>query len=159
ARRCANGLQEYCALITFDNSASGIKEIRQTPANLNRLKTDGLDIELAYNVPIDAIGIPGRLDIRSLTTWTNHLTTIDAVSSINRAGSGALGGVPEWNNNTAVTYALGSFSNSLQFRYTSAIKGDASLVGPTDPGYDPSLPNSINVNRFPAGFYMNWTVQ
>jgi outer membrane receptor protein involved in Fe transport len=159
ARRCANGIQEYCALITFDNSASGIKEIQQVPANLNRLKTDGLDIEIAYRLPIEALGLPGRLELRSLSTWTNHLTTIDAVSSIDRAGSGALGGVPEWNNNTSLTYAINDLSTSLQLRYTSAIKGDASLIDPTDAGYNSSLPNSINVNHFPSATYLNWTVQ
>lgn len=159
ARRCALGLQEYCDLITFDDSPSGIADIRTTPANLNQLNTNGLDIELAYRVPTEDMGIPGTLDIRSLTTWTAHLTTVDAASSIDRAGSGALGGVPKWNNNTTITYALGRVTNSLQFRYTSAIKGDATLVGPDSALYDPQFSNSINVNHFPAALYVNWTLQ
>jgi iron complex outermembrane recepter protein len=155
ARRCANGLQEYCALIVFDNSASGISTIQQTPANLNRLKTDGFDIEAAYRLPIGR----GRLDLRSLTTYTRHLTTIDAVSNIDRAGTGALGGVPHWVNNTSLSYNIDGFTNTFQLKYTSPIRGDATLIGPDDPAYNPALSNSINVNHFPAAAYLNWTLQ
>ena len=159
ARRCSIGLQEYCALITFDSSPSGIASIATTPANLNQFKTNGVDIELAYRFPMDAMGLPGRLDLRSLTTWTAHLTTLDAVSVIDRAGSGALGGVPHWTNNTSLTYNIGKFTNTFQLRYTSAIKGDATLVDPTQDGYSSALSNSINVNHFPAAAYLNWTMQ
>jgi outer membrane receptor protein involved in Fe transport len=32
---------------------------------------------------------------------------------------------------------------------------DVTLVGPTDAGYDPSLPNSISDNHLPARFYVD----
>jgi outer membrane receptor protein involved in Fe transport len=159
ALRCAQGLTEYCSLITFDNSPAGISDIQTVPANLNRLKTSGFDVEVAYRVPLDAIGVPGQLDLRSLTTITRHLTRSDAATSIDRAGSGALGGVPSWSNNTTVSYALGAVTNTFQFRYTPSLKADATLIGPDDDNFDPKLPNSINVNRFPASMYVNYTLQ
>jgi iron complex outermembrane receptor protein len=159
ASRCAQGLPEYCALIVFDSSPSGISTISVTPANLNRLVTKGFDIEADYRTSLDAFGLPGKLSIRTLNTITTDLTTIDAVLTTNRAGSGALGGVPRWTSNTTLSYQLGRLTNTLQLKYTSAIRGDASLFGPTDVGYNPALTNSINVNHFPAAAYVNYTVQ
>lgn len=160
ARRCAAGLQAYCDLIVFDATApSGISTIASTPANLNRLKTTGLDLEVAYRVPIELVNLPGKLDIRSLTTWVDDLKTIDAVSNVDRSGSGALGGVPEYTSNLSLTYGIGRFSNTLTAKYTSKIRGDATLIGPDSPGYNPTLSNSINKNQFPAMVYWNWSGQ
>ncbi len=160
ARRCAQGLQDYCALIVFDtNAPSGISTISSTPANLNRLRTSGLDLEIAYRVPLELINLPGKLDIRSLTTWVDDLTTIDAVSDVDRSGSGALGGVPSYTSNLAFTYGVGRFSNTLTAKYTSEIRGDATLIGPDSASYNPALTNSINKNVFPAMVYWNWSGQ
>ena len=160
ARRCAAGLKDYCALIVFDTTApSGISTIASTPANLNRLKTNGVDLEVAYRVPLEAMNLPGKFDIRSLTTWVDDLTTIDAVSDVDRAGSGALGGVPAYTSSFNLTYAIGNFSNTLQAKYTSAIRGDATLIGPDASTYNPALSNSINKNLFPAMVYWNWQGQ
>jgi outer membrane receptor for ferrienterochelin and colicin len=87
------------------------------------------------------------------------LTTIDAVSDVDRAGSGALGGVPSITSNLNATYAIGKFSNTLQARYNSQIRGDATLIGPDSAGYNPALSNSINRNIFPAMVYWNYSAQ
>jgi outer membrane receptor protein involved in Fe transport len=160
ARRCADGLQQYCALITFDPTVQlGISLIRTSPANLNLLRTRGFDLELAYRVPLESFGVPGRLEIRSLSTKVMELSTDDGVTFIDRAGTGALGGVPGFTSNLNITYGVGRFTNAFMFRYTSTIRGDAGLIGPDEPGYSPSLPNSINSNRFPGVVYLNWSAQ
>jgi outer membrane receptor protein involved in Fe transport len=157
-RRCADGRQAYCALIDFDSSTFGIARVRTQPANLNNLRTQGLDIEVAYRVPLDRWGLPGRLDLRSFTTHVWELRTIDAVSNINRAGAGT-GGVPSWVSNLTLTYQLGRAVNTLQIRYNNRFKGDATLIGPDQDGYSPSLPNSTNKNSYPSMVYVNWTGQ
>ena len=156
--RCAQGLQEYCALIDFDNSAFGIAQVRTQPANLDRLKTAGVDIELAYRVPLDNWDLPGDLTLQSFTSWVDTLATTDAVGTIDRAGA-ATGGVPEWTSNLNITYQLNRLTNALQFRYSSSILGDATLVGPGQSGYDPKLPNSINKNTWPSAVYVAWSAQ
>jgi iron complex outermembrane receptor protein len=55
-----------------------------------------------------------------------------------------------------MTYKVQRLSNNLRFRYTSAIKGDAALIGPGEPGYSPALANSINLNMFPSAWYVDW---
>jgi outer membrane receptor protein involved in Fe transport len=157
-RECRNGDQRYCGLIALDSTPFGIASIRLAPLNLNKLVTSGLDFELSYRVPIDHLNLPGRLDVRGLATWVDDLTTTDLTGSIDRAGAGA-GGVPEWTANVTMTYALSRFSTSVQARYTSPIKADATLIGPNDPRYDPKLPNSVNRNLFPASLYWNLSAQ
>jgi outer membrane receptor protein involved in Fe transport len=156
ANRCAEGLTDYCAYVS---TASGSLEISSIPVNLQRLTTSGVDVEIVYPVPIDALHVPGRLDVRSLSTWVEHLTTTDTFSSTNRAGSGANGGVPTVTSNLDFTYSVGNLSNLLELRYTSPIKGDATLIGPGQPGYNPALSNSINMNLFPSALYLNWAGQ
>jgi len=131
-------------------------QITSLPENLDNLKTSGVDFEGAYRVPVDLLHIPGRLDLHILTTWVAHLITIDGGVPIDRAGAGANGGLPNWTTNFNVTYTLGAFTNNVQYRYTSAIKGDAALIGPGEPGYSPTLPNSINLNLFPSASYVDW---
>ncbi len=154
--RCASGLQDYCALIDFDNSAFGIAQVRTTPANLDRLKTEGIDFELAYRVPLDNWNIPGDLTIQNFTTWVGTLATTDAVGTIDRAGA-ATGGVPEWTSNLNLTYRINKFTNALQFRYNSSVLGNAEFIGPEQDGYNPALPNSINKNLWPGMVYVSWS--
>jgi iron complex outermembrane receptor protein len=153
ANRCAAGLPGYCNLI---NTVGGQLQISSIPENLSNLKTDGVDLEFSYHVPLDAMHVPGKLDFHVLSTWVDHLVTQDAVTRIDRAGAGANGGLPNWTTNVNMTYTIDKLMNNLQFRYTSAIKGDAALIGPGQPGYSPALGNSINLNLFPSAWYLDW---
>jgi outer membrane receptor protein involved in Fe transport len=157
-RECAKGDQRYCALITFDNTPFGIAFMRRVPLNLNKLVTKGFDIEVSYRLPLSNFDLPGRVDVRALATWVDDLTTTDFTGSIDRAGAGS-GGVPEWTANLTLAYSLNRFSTSLQARYTSPIKADATLIGPNEPNYDPRLVNSVNRNLFPASLYFNLSAQ
>jgi len=52
-----------------------------------------------------------------------------------------------------ITYALDGLVSNLQLRYTSDIRADATMIGPGQVGYSPTLPNSVNINQFPAQIY------
>jgi iron complex outermembrane receptor protein len=153
ASRCAQGLQDYCALMSF-TPGLGLT-IQSTPHNLAALSTDGFDFEAAYRVPLGNWDLPGSLNIRSLTTHVRSLVTQDAVTRLDRAGSGANGGLPKWTSNLNFTYAIGPSSTNLQIRYTGPLKADAALIGPGQAGYNPALSNSINKNLYPAGVYFD----
>lgn len=153
ANNCATGQTAFCSQIATVN---GQLQISSLPENLDNLKTSGVDFELAYRVPLDLIHVPGKLNLHLLSTWVAHLVTIDSGVAIDRAGAGANGGLPNWTTNLNVTYTLGPIENNLQYRYSSAIKGDAALIGPGEPGYNPALPNSININEFPSASYLDW---
>lgn len=150
---CAQGVASYCALIVPGGGPGGGLLINSTPANLNQQKTNGMDFEISYHAPLDEWNLPGDLNIRWLTTWTDVLSTTSAVTYTDFAGSGINGGVANWVSNMNITYALDGLVSNLQLRYTSDIRADATMIGPGQVGYSPTLPNSVNINQFPAQIY------
>jgi outer membrane receptor for ferrienterochelin and colicin len=90
------------------------------------------------------------------------LSTLDPSGlSVNRVGqvgpiiSVATGGVPKWQGTLAINYATGRLNVGAQWRYVSSGVRDLTLIGPDDPRYSPTLPNSINRNHVRAYTYMN----
>ncbi len=158
--RCFQGQQTYCASVTFDNSALGVAEVRVSTFNLNKVATDGVDIDVSYRVPLDRLpgDLPGRLDLRALHTWTDDLVTTVLGTQTDLAGAVA-GGLPSISGNYTATYSLGRFLGSVQARYMNEMKYDATFVGPNDPKYDPTSPNSINKASWPAMVYWNLQAQ
>jgi outer membrane receptor protein involved in Fe transport len=155
AQQIANGF--YCQFMS-NNGPGGALQIQTLLANLNAMVTDGVDFEYSYSVPsryMDWIGIPGGFRVRWLTTWTDVLSTHTAITRLNVAGSGIGGGLANWISNMNLNYDVGISSTNLQFRYIGSLKADATLVGPGQNGYDPSLPNSISKNLFPDAFYVD----
>ena len=158
ATRCAQGLQEYCALMGT-NPLTGDLLIRSVPANLQSLKTSGFDFEFAYEFPFDQWNLPGRLTARMLATHVKNLTTVEAGISTNRAGSGVGGGLPEWSGSANLSYAINGLTSNLQFRFFNSLLADATLVEPRQAGYNSTLPNSINLNVYPGYMYVDLAEQ
>jgi len=147
------GQTQYASQIHFNNSPIGIGKIDVQYQNLNKLETDGIDIELAYRVPIDRVGLPGQFDVNVLASWLNNLTTIDTsgatVTSTDRVGFN----VPEWKGAVRFMYTLNRLQVQTQARMFSQMLFSNTLIGPDDPRYSPTLPNSVNDNTLPAGIY------
>jgi len=154
--RCFNGEKALCSNIVFDNSQFGIFSVSAVPQNLKQLHASGTDVELYYRVPMQLlpVKVPGQVEIRSLTTFVDQLTTIDNATSVNGAGYSVQGGAPI-SGNVTVTYALNRLNASLQARYFTDTHWDASYVGPDDPSYNPAASNSINKNLFPGQVLFN----
>lgn len=144
-------LAEYCARITVIN---GVPLIDNSPANLNTVRTSGLDFELAYG--FRALG--GRLDLNAYATYVDKLTTTDAVGTYNRAGEISGGfffpgdDTPHWTGSANLNYSIKTFNILANVRYTGGSVLDkfapaGRLVGP---------------NKVPAIAYLNlsaeWTV-
>ncbi len=152
--RCAAGAAEFCSLITR-NAAGRMTAIQSDWLNLNRLQTSGIDFEADYRVPLDKLNVPGDFNIRGLVTYTEHLTTTDTAGPVDRAGQA----MPKMVYSLAFNYGLGRFSTNLTARILGEAIIDVTKVGPEDPGYSPSLPNSISSNRNPAVLYLNLGAQ
>jgi outer membrane receptor protein involved in Fe transport len=157
--RCALAdVQEFCSLITFGTAnPNEIVEVRNPWLNLNTLIVRGIDLEADYRLRLDEAK---TLNFRILASYVKDLITVDSVGSIDRAGqtgvqTGALPGLPRWTVNGTVTYDSGPFSMNVQARYIAAGMMDATLIGPTDPGYDTDLPNSISDNHIEAMVYVD----
>ncbi len=155
--RCFAGETIYCPQIEFDNSTFGIANVRQLSYNLNRMRAQGIDFELAFRLPVPESF--GQIDLRALATRVLHLKNFDRGVIIERAGSLSNGGLPKWVASADLTYSKGGFATTLSGRYTSAAINDVTRIGPDDSDYSPTLPNSINYNRFPAVVYFDLNLQ
>ena len=158
-RYLLQGLQQYKPFIVFNNTPLGVAQVNSTYLNLAAQKSDGVDFEVSYHPPIDAVRIPGRLDVRVIGTWYDHLRTIQnlpggGVSNVDTAGTAAA--TAHWQANINFTYGIGNLTTTLNGRYSSKIKYSATLVGPDDPSYNPASPNSINRNLWPSS--LTWSL-
>jgi outer membrane receptor protein involved in Fe transport len=150
------GQTEYARYFNFDSSPIGFSRLDTPVLNLNRQKTDGVDIELAYRVPTDFLPLPGQISISALGTWLDDLDTLDQ----NGVSLGDIAGaIPEWRWTGTIGYEQARFRGSLQAKYNSSVKFRTTLVGPNDVKYNPAAANSINDNLFPDAVYFSATVQ
>ncbi len=156
---CATGLTFYCQFILPTGGPGGALAIKTQLANLNLEHTDGFDFEVAYPAPIDSLGLPGDLNVRWLSTFVNAKSVTTAVSTTQLAGSGVGGGIAKWISNLNLNYGLGASTTDVTVRFTGDLLADATLVGPGQPGYSPTLSNSTNINQYPSSYYVDLSEQ
>lgn len=154
--RCAAGVDQFCGLVTREGDGT-ISAVRNPWLNLDTLIIRGVDFEAAYAT---SIFDTARLSLRVLASYVDDYITIDSVGAIDRAGqtgvqTGALPGMPDWSGNATMTLEQGPARVSLAGRFINSGIMDVTLVGPTDKGYDPSLPNSISDNHLPSRIYVD----
>ena len=155
-RLLVGGDQSFARFVELDPSSPiGVARVNVPQLNLNALKTNGVDIEMAYRAPLDTFNVPGDLTLRALGTWVDDLRTIAGVRDTDNAGAT----VPTWSWNGQATYNLGRVTANLMVRYTSPIKYNVNLVGPEDPNYNPAASNSVNKNVWPEAVYWNTSLR
>jgi len=140
---------QFCSLVTRDGNGQ-LSTVSILYLNLNELKLRGIDFEGSYRFDLAGAAV----DFRALATHNIRLEN-SGTPGVNRAGDNGLSGVPSWVVDAIATVNVGRFGANLQGHFLSAGKVDASLIGPEDEGYSPSLTNSINTNRVPSRFYTN----
>lgn len=144
------GAADICALVS--RNASGIlQSVNVLFLNLNRVDMKGIDIEGSYKTSFSG---GQTLELRALATHTIDFTN-SSLPGINRAGDNGYNGLPSWVLDGFATLDLGRLELNAQGHFLSSGKIDATYVGPEDPGYSVTLPNSINTNRVPSRFYTN----
>lgn len=154
--RCAAGSTESCGLVSRD-TAGAITSIANINLNLGGLKTRGLDVEASGRTTLGG----GDLSLRVLGTYIFDLTTIDVSGNeVDRAGMNGSpvsqpSGVPRFQGNAALTWSDERFSATVQARYVHSGVYNATLIGPGQRGYDPTLSNSISDNKVGAATYVN----
>ena len=153
--RCFANVAIACNLLTFDANKL-ITQIRNVSLNLDRLLTDGLDIEASYRIPLGAPG--STLTVRALASHVSRLQATSFGTVVDRAGqTGQSAGIaaPSWIANGYLTYDTPRFNVTVQGRYITPGKYDAIYIAPGDPGYATTVANSINNNRVAGRFYVN----
>lgn len=154
--RCFSGATEFCPYVTRDGNGF-VTEVRDVLNNVNRQKVRGYDIEASYHTQL-----PGSstLDLRLLATRYLELSITDSVGTVDRAGQtgyrgGATPGVPSWIVDGNALWTIGKFQLGAHGHFIPRGTFDVLLVGPEDPGYSVTLPNSVNTNRIDSRFYLD----
>lgn len=152
--RCSQGLSTYCDYIQRQSGTNVITGVVSPFLNLNRFKTSGLDFEGSLSRPMSDIrsSWSGNYALRLLATYTAHLTTVDALGSIDRAGqltgSGSVNSVPHWQGNMSISYGLDRFSTMLEGRYI----GSGNIDNLARPGTNTSS------NQYRVGSHIRWNL-
>jgi outer membrane receptor protein involved in Fe transport len=124
------------------------------PFNLVKQTAEGIDFEAQYSLPLAG----GNLELRGFATYSTDLTLYDVSARTQYSGYiefvfNGLGGTPNWVGTLNTTYTYKRAMVSLQTRYIGGARISTQFVGPDDPGYSPSLSNSININYVKARLY------
>ncbi|TYC92937.1 TonB-dependent receptor domain-containing protein [Novosphingobium sp. BW1] len=129
--RCYNGNAALCDRIDFgpDNS---IQRTVSTYVNLANYKTDGIDGQIDYKLPVYKLGFDGngQLHFNVKGTWVNSLTIDDGESTIEyvRSQGYTFGdGVPKWRVNATAGYESEGVSGLIRARYISPGEFNSSL--------------------------------
>ncbi|MFT4053112.1 MAG: TonB-dependent receptor [Novosphingobium sp.] len=141
--RCYAGNTSLCGYITR-NSAGKIVSVASSSVNLSEFKTDGVDAEVAYTLPVNN-DANGRVTFRLVGTWVNHFTTDDGISEVEYVksqGYAFVNGVPRIRANASIGYASDSFSGLVRARYISS-------------GYWNRTNAALTNNRIPAYTYID----
>jgi len=152
--RCFLGQTDACAY--FDrNSAGAITTVRNVTLNLDYILAKGIDFEADYRIPV---GNGNNLQLSGIATYVDTLKTVSFGDVVDRAGqTGNTVGLaaPHWILNGRATFFAPRWSMTLQGRFIDSGLYDAQRIGPEDPRYATTLPNSISDNHVDSAFYVN----
>jgi iron complex outermembrane receptor protein len=154
----------FCDRITY--GASGARDIIFLDArqvNLGQMTIRGFDVEADYTMLLSDVGLgSGALNLRVLGNrqYDFIVQPNQTVPSVDYAGqtgpalaAGDFNPTPSWIWNAFLSYDNAGFNTTLSMRRINAGILDVERVGPEDPGYDPTLKNSISTNRVDGRTY------
>jgi iron complex outermembrane recepter protein len=121
-RRCNEGQTLFCRQLEFDGPGGALSQINTLPRNMASYKTDGLDVQLDYSLPLGA----GVLAFRAVG---NHVFNLSQEQQgVIYEAAGAIGadnpvqGFPRTRFTSSATYTQGDSSLTAQVRFISAAK-------------------------------------
>ncbi len=132
---CFQGNQSACQSVTRVNAGTAQEQVNilNGPQNFASENAQGIDIEASYTLPLETVSSSweGTLGMRVLATHYLKYTTFSGIPGdavIDNAGvngdSAGLGGggngVPDWNINASLQYALDPVNFGFNFRWISA---------------------------------------
>jgi iron complex outermembrane recepter protein len=104
-----------CDAITLNPNGT-ISQVSATLINAAEAASSGVDVEVAYSLPVGADSV----DFRLLGAYVDELsTTINGVVTdvVRQLGSESAGGIPQWRFVTSARYVRQSFSAGVLVRY------------------------------------------
>ena len=138
----------FCGNI-IRNAAGVITRINSPYVNLGRLKSQGLDVEASYRLPVG----PGSIVLRAIGTYTFRSVSNYGQGSIDRVGevgtnNSGVNPIPRFRGTANVGYEGDGFRGNVQLNYIARGTYDATYVDGVD----------INNNTIPARLYTNLSI-
>lgn len=120
--RCNAGQTVFCSQLVFNGPGGALSQINTFPLNVASLKTDGLDFQADYSVPVGR----GNLDFRVLGNYIMTLSQDQLGVTINSAGAigpdNPVSGFPRARFTASATYSDDTLSFTAQTRFIGAAK-------------------------------------
>lgn len=116
---CNRGYAEFCSSIDR-NANSQITQVRSQPVNGSSETEKGVDIELSYQSSLEALKLPGMLNLRALAThiWDRKISVAGVSSNILGQVGVITGAPPRWRGRLSTTYTTGSSTTSFFVNYS-----------------------------------------
>jgi outer membrane receptor protein involved in Fe transport len=154
-----------CDRVVFA-SPLDITRVNAGSANVGLITTRGYDFEASYRLPLADVsnGLPGAFDLRFLLNHQYAFVVQQGPGAVKVNYAGQSGPVveggdfypsPKWMWNALLGYTVDHFNGTVTVRHVGKGKLNATLIGPEDPGYSPTLANSITTNRVKGATYVN----
>jgi outer membrane receptor protein involved in Fe transport len=143
--QCFLGNTYLCTFIEGEGPGGVITHISNTSLNLDVYSTKGVDLEALYQMDLDG---GGQLGFRFFATRTDEVVTTLAGVRTDQAGVTGPNafGQPKYAFNSTVSYDRERWGVSFQTRYIDEGLYNATWLDPTQPGYNPASPLSVNDN-------------
>jgi iron complex outermembrane recepter protein len=151
---CYQGQTSLCSNITRSPTTGLISSVFSSAFNAQQLKTNGFDIEAAYDWRLNTLfaNAGGDIRFRYIATFVNELTTVVDGVATNTAGQPTLqgtGGVPHWRMNLTSSYGNGPWTVTMLERWVQGGVYNSTYVQGID----------INNNNVVGRFYTDLSVQ
>jgi outer membrane receptor protein involved in Fe transport len=166
------GLQQYCSNIAYSNgttatptySGQTINTILLVPFNFSKQKSEGIDFDVTYQVPLEEMDwfgkIPGDLTLHALMTHYMRNYTNDGVNPpTDLAGVNSGSGTPSWVYRLSGTYHTDPWTFYVMGRGISAGKYSNEYVVCSAGCPTSTLANrTANFNHIDGAFYLDTSV-
>jgi outer membrane receptor protein involved in Fe transport len=114
---CNAGQTAYCAQLDFNGPNGALSQIRTFPLNVSSQKTEGVDFQVDYSLPVG----DGNLALRMLGNYILTQRQEQLGASVDYRGSigsdSSVQGVPILRTTTSATYTRDKLSLTAQVRY------------------------------------------
>jgi outer membrane receptor protein involved in Fe transport len=149
--RCfLDNLAQYCAQVA--TSGSAITGVTVNFQNLDRFKTEGVDVEASYRMPVSRLigSGAGNVSARVLASYIGKLATTAAANATTTDIAGQVTS-PKWSVFGLLSYEGRRFTGTVDLRWYAAGKIDNTRVEGA------IAANGVNTNHAASTFYTNLT--
>jgi len=161
----------YCPNINWSDGVvrgpgsvgSAINFIQLKPINFATQKQEGIDFDVTYQVPLDALNwfgeIPGDLTLNALATTYLRAYTNNGIAPPTDAAGTNTGGTPDWSYQVSATYHTDPWTFFLLGRGVSAGKyANEWIVCTTGCPTSTLAHRTSNLNSIDGAFYMDSSI-